>query len=62
MTTERLDHVAIVVDDLAAAIEFFVDLGSCRLMRAGGLVDNWRQTPLISHAPRQIGPRTPKPV
>ena len=27
MTIERLDHVGIVVDDLAAATEFFVELG-----------------------------------
>jgi catechol 2,3-dioxygenase-like lactoylglutathione lyase family enzyme len=27
MTVERMDHVGIVVDDLAAAIEFFVELG-----------------------------------
>ena len=27
MTVQRMDHVGIVVDDLAAAIEFFVELG-----------------------------------
>lgn len=27
MTVERMEHVGIVVDDLAAAVEFFVDLG-----------------------------------
>jgi hypothetical protein len=27
MTTQRMDHVSIVVDDLAAATEFFVELG-----------------------------------
>jgi catechol 2,3-dioxygenase-like lactoylglutathione lyase family enzyme len=27
MTIQRMDHVGIVVDDLAAATEFFVDLG-----------------------------------
>ena len=27
MTVERMDHVGIVVDDLAAAIAFFVELG-----------------------------------
>jgi catechol 2,3-dioxygenase-like lactoylglutathione lyase family enzyme len=27
MTVQRLDHVGIVVDDLAGAIEFFVELG-----------------------------------
>lgn len=27
MTVQRLDHVGIVVDDLAAAIEFFIELG-----------------------------------
>jgi catechol 2,3-dioxygenase-like lactoylglutathione lyase family enzyme len=33
MTLERMEHVGIVVDDLAAAIEFFVELG---LERQGG--------------------------
>ncbi len=27
MTLERMDHVGVVVDDLPAAIEFFVELG-----------------------------------
>jgi catechol 2,3-dioxygenase-like lactoylglutathione lyase family enzyme len=27
MTIQRMDHVGIIVDDLAAAIEFFVELG-----------------------------------
>jgi len=27
MTIQRMDHVSIVVDDLEAAIEFFVELG-----------------------------------
>jgi catechol 2,3-dioxygenase-like lactoylglutathione lyase family enzyme len=27
MTIQRMEHVGIVVDDLAAATEFFVDLG-----------------------------------
>ena len=27
MTVQRMDHVGVVVDDLAAAIEFFVALG-----------------------------------
>ena len=27
MTVQRMDHVGVVVDDLAAAIEFFVGLG-----------------------------------
>jgi catechol 2,3-dioxygenase-like lactoylglutathione lyase family enzyme len=27
MTIQRMDHVGIVVDDLAAATAFFVDLG-----------------------------------
>jgi catechol 2,3-dioxygenase-like lactoylglutathione lyase family enzyme len=27
MTVHRMDHVGIIVEDLAAAIEFFVDLG-----------------------------------
>jgi len=33
MTVERMDHVGIVVDDLAVATEFFVELG---LERQGG--------------------------
>jgi catechol 2,3-dioxygenase-like lactoylglutathione lyase family enzyme len=27
MTIQRMDHVGVIVDDLAAAIDFFVDLG-----------------------------------
>ena len=27
MTVQRMDHIGIVVDDLAAATEFFVELG-----------------------------------
>jgi catechol 2,3-dioxygenase-like lactoylglutathione lyase family enzyme len=27
MTIQRMDHVCVVVDDLAAATEFFVELG-----------------------------------
>jgi catechol 2,3-dioxygenase-like lactoylglutathione lyase family enzyme len=27
MTIQRMDHVSLVVDDLAAATEFFVELG-----------------------------------
>ena len=27
MTLQRMDHVGVVVDDLAAAIEFFTELG-----------------------------------
>jgi catechol 2,3-dioxygenase-like lactoylglutathione lyase family enzyme len=27
MTVQRMDHVGVVVDDLAAAVEFFVELG-----------------------------------
>ena len=33
MTIQRMDHVGVVVDDLAAATEFFVELG---LVLAGG--------------------------
>ena len=33
MTIQRMDHVGVVVDDLEAATEFFVELG---LERAGG--------------------------
>lgn len=42
MTIQRMDHVGVVVDDLAAAIEFFVELG-LRLLGEwaadGGVVD-----------------------
>ena len=37
MTVQRMDHVGIVVDDLAAAVEFFVELGLER--RGDGSVD-----------------------
>ena len=31
MTVQRMDHVGVIVGDLAAAIEFFVELGlECR--------------------------------
>ena len=30
MAIQRMDHVGIVVDDLAAATEFFVELGNAR--------------------------------
>jgi hypothetical protein len=30
MTIQRMEHVGIVVDDLAAATEFFVELGLVR--------------------------------
>lgn len=42
VTIERMDHVGIVVDDLPAAIEFFVELGLQRQGEAsveGGWVD-----------------------
>lgn len=42
MTIQRMDHVGIVVDDLAAAIEFFVELGLVLQVEAsveGGSVD-----------------------
>jgi catechol 2,3-dioxygenase-like lactoylglutathione lyase family enzyme len=42
MTIERMDHVGIVVDDLAAATAFFVELGLKRQGEAsveGGWVD-----------------------
>jgi|SRR4051794_1297153 catechol 2,3-dioxygenase-like lactoylglutathione lyase family enzyme len=37
MTVRRMDHVGVVVDDLEAAIEFFVELGLER--KGGGSVD-----------------------
>jgi catechol 2,3-dioxygenase-like lactoylglutathione lyase family enzyme len=37
MTIQRMDHVGIVVDDLAAATEFFVELGLD--LRGEGIVD-----------------------
>ncbi|MGN6253661.1 MAG: VOC family protein [Solirubrobacterales bacterium] len=37
MTIQRMDHVGIVVDDLAAATEFFVELGL--ELRGGGPVE-----------------------
>jgi catechol 2,3-dioxygenase-like lactoylglutathione lyase family enzyme len=37
MTIERMDHVGIVVEDLAAATEFFVELGL--ELQGGGAVD-----------------------
>ena len=37
---ERMDHVGIVVDDLAAATEFFVDLG-LELLGEGSVEGRW---------------------
>jgi len=37
MTLQRMDHVGIVVDDLEAAIEFFVELGL--VQKGGGTVE-----------------------
>jgi catechol 2,3-dioxygenase-like lactoylglutathione lyase family enzyme len=42
MTVQRMDHVGIVVDDLAAATEFFVELGLkvlCEWSAEGGPVE-----------------------
>ena len=42
MTLQRMDHVGIVVDDLAAATEFFLELGlevQGKMAVEGGLVD-----------------------
>ena len=36
MTIQRMEHVGIVVDDLAAATEFFVELG-LELQRTGAV-------------------------
>jgi catechol 2,3-dioxygenase-like lactoylglutathione lyase family enzyme len=40
MTIERMDHVGIVVDDLAAAIGFFVELG-LELQDEGSVEGGW---------------------
>jgi catechol 2,3-dioxygenase-like lactoylglutathione lyase family enzyme len=40
MTIQRMDHVGIVVDDLAAAIEFFVELG-LELQGEGSVEGGW---------------------
>ncbi len=40
MTVQRMDHVGIVVDDLAAAIEFFVELG-LELQGEGAVEGGW---------------------
>jgi catechol 2,3-dioxygenase-like lactoylglutathione lyase family enzyme len=40
MTIQRMDHVAIVVDDLAAATEFFVQLG-LELQGEGSVEGRW---------------------
>lgn len=40
MTLQRMDHVGIVVDDLAAAIEFFAELG-LELQGEGAVEGRW---------------------
>ena len=40
MTIQRMEHVGIVVDDLAAAIEFFVELG-LELRGEGAVEGSW---------------------
>jgi catechol 2,3-dioxygenase-like lactoylglutathione lyase family enzyme len=40
MTIQRMDHVGIVVDDLAAATEFFIELGLL-LQGEGPVEDRW---------------------
>jgi catechol 2,3-dioxygenase-like lactoylglutathione lyase family enzyme len=40
MTIERMDHVGIVVDDLASAKAFFVELG-LKLQREGTVEGGW---------------------
>jgi catechol 2,3-dioxygenase-like lactoylglutathione lyase family enzyme len=40
MTIQRLEHVGIVVDDLAAATEFFVELG-LKLQGKGPVEGGW---------------------
>jgi catechol 2,3-dioxygenase-like lactoylglutathione lyase family enzyme len=45
MTVQRMDHVGMVVDDLAAATEFFVELGlelqGEGRSKAGGRTASW---------------------
>jgi catechol 2,3-dioxygenase-like lactoylglutathione lyase family enzyme len=41
MTIQRMDHVGIVVDDLAAAIVFFVELGLVLQARGPSKVAGW---------------------
>jgi catechol 2,3-dioxygenase-like lactoylglutathione lyase family enzyme len=58
---ERMDHVGIVVDDLAAATEFFVELrlelqGEGR-SRAGGWIASWGST-ASGQKSRSCRPRT----
>ena len=40
MTIQRMDHLGIVVDDLAAATEFFVELG-LELQGEGSVEGRW---------------------
>jgi catechol 2,3-dioxygenase-like lactoylglutathione lyase family enzyme len=40
MTIQRMDHVGIVVDDLAAATEFFVEVG-LKLHGEGSVERGW---------------------
>ena len=40
MTIQRMDHVGIVVDDLAAATTFFVELG-LKLQGEGSVEGGW---------------------
>ena len=40
MTIQRMDHVGVVVDDLAAATEFFVELG-LELLGEGSVEGRW---------------------
>jgi catechol 2,3-dioxygenase-like lactoylglutathione lyase family enzyme len=40
MTIQRMEHVGIVVDDLAAATEFFVELG-LELQGKGAVEGRW---------------------
>ena len=41
MTIQRMDHVGIVVDDLAAATEFFVELGLVLQGKGPSKVAGW---------------------
>jgi catechol 2,3-dioxygenase-like lactoylglutathione lyase family enzyme len=52
MTIQRMDHVGIVVDDLAAATEFFVELG-LELQGEGRVEGRWVDRVVGSTASRQ---------
>ncbi len=62
MTIQRMEHVGIVVDDLAAATAFFVELG-LKLQGEGPVEGGWvdrvvglEQDPVIDMGLRQLPP------